>query len=226
MRHLLFFVYPRAGSCWRVHFDRLAQYRNAWDGRAVVVAAFDQTTERGTELSDAALKIGAELVAVENDHVLGEAAHFKASLDLFKEESGSIFYAHGKGVTHTWYLENAVAWADGMYLLNLREPRMIDRILQQYKAVGAFRKVGWHGNAPWHFSGSFFWVDLASALAANTDASKLDRYGTEGFPGRAVPLEKSFCLTPEDHPWTNLYQQKLSMAYCERQLNNLRTRFA
>lgn len=221
-RHLLFYLYPKFRSCWEWHIERLAKYSSVFTGRRVIMAALDKDSESKDTVERAVEKVAATVMYVDNLPAMAESAHLSAGLQQFAGEAGNLFYAHAKGVTHTWYLHNVLAWADGMYLLNLEDPELIDRLLTRYKAVGAFRLTGWHGGAHWHYSGSFFWLRLNAALQAQVLPQMPDRYSVEGFPGRAVSFEESFSLTSPEI-LKNLYQETLDLESCRKWLDAIKS---
>jgi hypothetical protein len=224
-RNLLFYLYPAKGSCWPWHFQQLRQYVDIFNGKRVVVIAQDAGTVPADEVKAAAAFLNPRFVEVQNDPVLCEVPHFHSQLEQFesKDRGEVLFYAHGKGVRHTYFLENVLAWTECMYRLNLSSPALIDKLLQTHPTVGAFRG-GPHGGGGWHFSGTFFWMRHDVLFSSDWRRAYHDRYGVEGFPGRVLHVDRSFCLTPNiDHG--NLYQQRLPAESSVQWLKDLKNRF-
>jgi hypothetical protein len=226
-RNLLFYLYPAKGSCWLWHFQQLRQYADIFNGKRVVVIAQDAGTVSADEVRAATAFLSPRFVEVQNDPVLCEVPHFHSQLAQFesKDPGEALFYAHGKGVRHTYFLENVLAWAECMYRLNLSSPALIDQLMQTYHSVGAFRNQGSHGGGNWHFSGTFFWMRHDALFSMDWKLPHYDRYGVEGFPGRGTPIDRSFCLTPAiDHG--NLYQRRLPPESSQQWLVDLKARFS
>lgn len=224
-RNLLFYIYPIRNSCWSWHFDKLKQYQAAFNGKRVVVIATDANSVSAKEVRDRAAFLDPQFVEVANEPKFCEVEPFHVNLAHFESLNRDevLFYAHGKGVRHTYFLENVLAWADCMYGMNLGCPELIEKIAQNHSAIGAFRG-GPHGGGAWHFSGTFFWLRHDVLFSGPWKNGYADRYGVEGFPGRFIPRDQSFCLTPEiDHG--NLYQRRLPRQDWDGWFRDLKEKF-
>jgi len=226
-RNLLFYIYPIRGSCWSWHFDRLTEYKEVFTGKRMIVIAKDERTEDIAKVREQAAALRAQIFEVTNDSKFGELNPFHEHLKYFESVNRDelLFYAHGKGVTHTWYRENVLAWANGLYKMNLACPALIDKLAIKYQAIGALRGKGSHGGGSWHFSGTFFWLRHDGLFSSPKWRERYaDRYGVEGFPGRVIPFERSFCLSPEGN-FGNLYLKKLPAELPDEWLRLLKKQF-
>ena len=132
---------------------------------------------------------------VDNDPKLWETASFPRMLEMLQSLAPDeiTFYAHGKGVG---YMDPAKRrWCDTMYYFNLSSPALVDAILDSYDALGAYQwKNRFHAGSPWHYSGTFFWLRHKAIFSRNWRDIEPTMYGVEGYPGRHIPLERTFSL--------------------------------
>jgi hypothetical protein len=223
IRNLLFFVYPLRTSCWPWHFKKLEEYQRVFNGRKVVVIAKDSHTDDTSKVRELAASLNPTFVEVENDPTLWEVPAFHNNLSRFESLNSNelLFYAHAKGVRHAVLPEGVMAWSECMYMLNLSNVGLIDRISRSHKAIGAFRHED-HGIGGkwWHYSGTFFWLRHDALFSAQWKVPGRDRFGVETFPGRIVPLSESFDLTSGMN-FDSMYESKPSIDRCRKRLEEL-----
>lgn len=155
---------------------------------------------------------GCEFWEVANDPHGGEAATLAPALRELRSTSGSehTFYAHSKGAS-SWGAGNAHhrtsvrKWRETMYRACLENPGLMDRLLARFGTVGCFRShaplPSSHsrtiGEVPWHWSGTFFWLDH-ERLVGKEGWGRLDRglgrWAAEGYPGRVFSEAEGFEL--------------------------------
>lgn len=211
-RNLLYHLYPARGSVWRWHVDRLLEHRAAWNGRAIVVAALGPGTDPKESVESALAPLKVEVLWRENDPVLAEAKWFLDSLALLEsaDPEEATFYAHAKGSSKALgyrKLPSILSWSRAMYVLGLSRPDQIEKLLRLYPAVGCFRQARYFFGAPWHFSGTFFWLrhDALFSRAWRALGDGGGYHGVEAFPGTHFLFGESYCLTDDNVPIHRLY---------------------
>lgn len=130
---------------------------------------------------------------------LFEGTGFKECLEniLLREEDGYIFYAHTKAASchmshpNYKYFNNLIDWADMMYEYNLSENSL--KILEQSKptSAGCFQRGFGHEpfyGSLWHYSGSFYWLNIEKLKKLNWNNFSYTPYMTESYPGRVVDI--------------------------------------
>lgn len=149
---------------------------------------------------------------VSNDKHMDESTGLLIALKALHRQqvSGITFYAHSKGVSPKYLAEdyiNIQQWNNLMYAHNLKDLSKIERILSKYYCCGCFKRNKYFKNlnAPWHYSGTFFWFNNVSLFSTpGWDSFETDKYFIEGYLGRLFDSNKAYCLFGED--CGNLYQ--------------------
>lgn len=224
-RNLYFHLYPLKRSFWTWHLDQLRLYWNAFNGRKIVVVAVDGRTASAGEVAARLQGLDVELREVRNDPARGETSAFIDTLRLLESSrpDEATFYAHGKGVTHRGLGSLIMqSWSEAMYFMNLSDVGLVDELLAEHAAVGCFRQEVPHAGSQWHFSGTFFWFKHSQLYARDWERIHRGKYGVEGYLGRHLPVERSFCLTPYRH-FGALYDHVVTRRECRRWLRALRT---
>jgi hypothetical protein len=82
-----------------------------------------------------------------------------------------------------------------MYFLNLSSVSMTNRILSKYDGLGCYRHQDHnHGGSNWHYSGTYFWFRHSAVFSKNWRDITPHLYGVEGWIGKHVDFERSYCL--------------------------------
>lgn len=211
-RNLLFYLYPARGSVWRWHIDRLLEYQGAWNGRRIVIAALGTGTDSQEVVESALAPLKAEILWRENDPVLAEARWFLDSLALLesRDPEEATFYAHAKGASkasNDSVLPFVLQWSNAMYTLNLMDVGKIESALRRFPVVGCFRQTWYILKVPWHFSGTFFWLQHDAIFSRNWRVlgDGGGSHGVEAFPGVHFNVGESCCLTDDNIDPYNLY---------------------
>lgn len=199
-RNLLYFICPFPGETWRWNVSLLTAFKTVFNGRKVVVVASGSGLESYDTVRAAFRDDSIAFINVQNDQELQETAHFIPNLSLLEsaDENESTFYAHAKGVTKNGAcLQSVLRWTSSMLLLNLGSAELVDVGMSRYSTMGCYRMKIRHADASWHYSGTFFWLKHSALFKKDWKSIRQDRYGVEGYPGRHIPFEDSFNLTPE-----------------------------
>ena len=215
IRNLLFHCYPLKSnpSFWPWHVDQLLKYKSVWNGRRIVVLVLDHMTDLEPMVREKFAPLEAEIFVRLNHRHLHETTHFLeifGKLESLREDEAT-FYAHAKGVSHQRYqtpnvnLPGIERWCRALYQLNLSRPELVDRLLEKYAAVGAFRNVIKHADTTWLYSGTFFWIKHSVIFSRNWLDIFNERFGVEGYPGRHLKLDETFALPPEEITANLLY---------------------
>lgn len=223
-RNLYFFVYPLKPEIWRQSVRKILSYWPVFNGRKLVAVAEDEKSERVEAVLREFGGRDVEFMIVQNYPELGQTASFVDGLSRLESCSSdeATFYAHAKG--QRWEdarCKRIIGWTDAMLLMNLECPALVDAILSKYCAMGCF-KVDWveHGGAPWHYSGSFYWLRHDALFSRKWRNIERSFYGTEGYPGRMFKTEDAFMLTPKYH-WDILYTSPPDEKTCRQWLVDL-----
>lgn len=200
IRNLLFHLFPVKETIWTWHAQELVRYRDVWNGKKIVVLAVGAGTADEDVVRDILSPLGAEILVRPNSAYYGETAHFLEALSRLESKNPRevTFYAHAKGVTRTERTNWIRRWCDAMYRLNLGNVDVTDRLLAAHEAVGAFRLIKNHSGSPWHYSGTFWWLRHDALFSRDWRTIEDGRWGVEGYPGKHIPLEKSFSLTEDN----------------------------
>lgn len=207
-KNLCFYLYPLKNSpTWVFHLNRLKSYWPLFNGKKVITVATDERTADVEELKETLGQKDVTWRVIKNDKQLWETAGFVGMLECVENLSPdeATFYCHGKGAG---YMDVAKKrWVDAMYYLNLSSAKLIDNLLNQYDAVGAFQfRNTAHAGSDWHYSGTFFWLKHSAIFSKNWKDIEPTNYGVEGYPGRHIPVERSYSLI--DPPNTRAFLEK------------------
>jgi hypothetical protein len=183
---------------------KLSRYLNHFNGRMIVtIAEGDNCVPKEDVISEFPSRFDIEFLFAQNDKSVGETPHFikMAKMVESQNEDEITFYAHAKGVSYPNPSSAIRIWCDKMYYHNLADMGFTEHIFSLgYDSMGCFRRIsrrlGKDRGKIWHFSGTFFWF-RHSAVFKNEwkDAIRNDcRWGVEGFLGKMMPMEKSFCV--------------------------------
>ncbi len=229
-RHLLYFIYPRAGSgVWQDNVRELVKRIDLFNGKRIIAIATGQeqfrpgVLRRTVDSPDkvkAMFPAGCEFLEFPNNHNLGECVAWEALwAKVLPGEPGDVtFYAHAKG--GKWgknhpYSKWIKLWRDVMYETCLDDWPTVQEQLKQHPVVGTFKKLG-HcfvdmllPQSSWHFSGSFYFVRNADWYARKCYRS-LDNYMTsEAMPGIEFKPSEGGALLYSGLPHSlDLYQAK------------------
>lgn len=232
-RHFMFYLYPWNGRDWRWHVNKIRAHRGAFNGKCAIIIATDDRTEDINVVRQEVSSLGFEVFEERNNKKLPMVSEFHKHLEFFKSTNRdeAVFFGHSKGVSHIQADGSpnlsTLSWAETMFKLNLDCPTLVDKLLERYKAVGAFKYFGPHGGAPWHYAGTFFWLRCDALYSRDWRTPSNDYFDVEGFPGRIVKDEDAFCLGPSVHQLPgNLYNITHSKDSVGQWLKELRERFS
>jgi hypothetical protein len=122
------------------------------------------------------------------------------------------FYGHSKGVTR--YLSSTqkhseesqsqdficLLWAYTMYHKNLENFNDISNILQNYSCCGTLKLNKPYtalSFVPWHYSGSFFWLNNYKIFSKNWEMFYPNIYGIEAYPATHFNSSEAYSIKPE-----------------------------
>lgn len=184
-RHLLYHVYPRKGSAWRSAVRKVMGAAGLFNGRRVVAAAFDDTTEH-PDVVAAEFGVGYEVVSVPNNPERREVETFPHLFGRVCDLAGpghATLWAHAKGVTRPGGFPHRAAAVMADAALDYWP--LVSDLLGKYPVAGSFLKVGngWAGTASdWHYSGSWFW--FRNDALFTRDWRRIDPFwsGIESYP--------------------------------------------
>lgn len=215
-RHLLYHLYPlRSNNGWLENVSALTGRLGLFSGRRLVAVA---TGPRTVTFAEACRAFGryreqVELFEVRNDDQLWEVATF---LPLFERIAGApagdvFLWAHAKGVRGNW-IEATTRWREALYSLYMDYWPEVEKLLERFPVVGAFKKLGpgWPPHqslSTWHYSGSWCWY-RAGDLFGKSDWRRIDQFmhGIEPYPSLHFTAREAGCLFWEDvGGHTNLY---------------------
>lgn len=212
IRNLLYHCYPIRGTFWPWHAEQVAKYKHVWNGRRILVIVLDHMTAPEAVVREKFAPLEAEVLVRPNHRHLHETMHF---IDAFSKleslrEDEATFYAHAKGVTHTissthLNVPGIHLWCKALYQMNLSRPELVDRLLEKYAAVGAFRNVIKHADTTWLYSGTYFWIKHSAIFSRDWRNIFKERFGVEGYPGRHIKLHESYGLPPNEIAAVHLY---------------------
>lgn len=231
-RHCLFYLYPWKDRHWRWYIDKIKAHRGAFNGKYVIIVATDDRTEDIHIVRQEISSLGFAVVETRNNKKFPMVSDFHNHLEFFKstDRNEAVFFGHSKGISHVQAdgspRPSTLSWAEAMFKLNLDCPALIDKLLERYEAVGAFKYFGMHGGAPWHYSGTFFWLRCDALFSRDWRTQRDDIFDVEGFPGRIVKDENAFCLGPMSHQLPNLYHATLPKNSSDERLKELKAIFS
>ena len=222
-RNLIYHIYPTChpwgGDMWRWNVDQLRKSYSQFD-RIVFSIALDEKTETEEEVRKHLNVKSAEFLIRANKPTWEtETLIEKLAMVQSRRDDEITFYGHTKGSSREpFYWENVKAWTGAMYLFNLGNQGIIDKILHEQpdplgarSAVGCFR-TDWpnHGGSNWHFAGNFWWVKNSALFSQAWQSYEPTNLGAEGYIGRHIAKEMAVCLykTDVDPYLTKLDEEK------------------
>lgn len=199
-RHLLYHVWPVRDSNWRSNLEQLLARIDVFNGRRLVAIVHDERSEAPEVVMQQLAGQGCEFI-VHPNHPAAEAHTFPELLARVAGEPARdvSFYAHAKGVKYGRRISPAVrTWCDALYTTCLDDWLRVRSDLSRAALTGAFRRFGRfaaHRNlAPWHYSGTFFWL-RHDRVFARTPLTVPHFYGgVETWPGLHFDASESACL--------------------------------
>ena len=208
-RNLIMHLYPkREGQNWRRSVAHLLARWSLFNGRKIISVAIDTSTDSWQTVREAfGPDSGAEFIEIHNT-ALQEAQSLPGLLSEVEAYSKDeiTFYCHAKGCTHT---ENRAShlWADAMFAACLDYPDLVDCVLSEKAACGAFRSTQQIGNSPsaWHFAGTFFWFKNWDLFRRNWRSHEDVFWGAESYLGRHFYFHESACLFYDNAQTAHLY---------------------
>ncbi|MBI1349392.1 glycosyltransferase [bacterium] len=198
-RHLLYHIYPKRGEFWRWNLRQLLLRWDLFTGQKIVGIATDEQTESFESVVQAFGDRSVEFFSITNDPELGEATTFGAGLQRLERQDGFVFRGHAKGVTHegTHRESNVRRWVQHLYETSLDDWPTVADALSHKRVAGPLLRRGHFpnlGSILWHYSGSFYWFDLATALNRSWQPQTLDRFTAEAWPALVFGEQEAACL--------------------------------
>lgn len=197
-RNLIYHVYPvRANDLWRWNVEQLLRRIDLFDGRRVVAIVTDRSTHAADTVQRAFGNTVSDWIVRTNDKRLGEALTFGDLLlaVMDSDPQAITFYGHAKGVTRKPSERPVIQhWTQRMYECCLDDPEAVAELLVGHGVAGAYRRHQRLGKASWYYSGSFFWVRHAHAVARNWEFAEKRYWAAESWPGRMFSLDESGVL--------------------------------
>jgi hypothetical protein len=189
-KHLLYHCYPvrPSGECWRWNLAQIKKRESLFDGLKIVCVAQDGMAE---DVSVVQKFLGSNFIVVgrRNDITIAEVQTWWFGWSQYLlHNSGRVFYAHAKGVSHPWKTGSPIArWTNLMYETCLDYWPIAERLLNEHPVAGSFCLKGQcFPSSRFFYSGAFFWtnIDAARDTWAIIDHQ---RWGVEAWPGRHFP---------------------------------------
>ena len=184
---------------WKWNIDQLKNYIKVWNGKVLISVAIDNKTSTIHSVEQYLKECGitpSTLLVQQNVSSMGGVRSFIECLDLLKNETGPIFYAHTKGVKYPptdIRINNIKAWTTALYKLNLCNNVL--QILGQHKSIGCFKKnftAGWlPQRGGWHYSGAFFWI-RQDIFRCNWQKHDNDYWAIENYLSLHVTFKEAF----------------------------------
>jgi len=207
-RNLIYFVCPlKHNNVWLQNVQKLVPYLDQFNGKKIVTIAQGENCVPVREVFEQFPDDkNIQFVISRNNKELGETPHFVQMAKMVEsiDPNEITFYAHAKGVSYNHPSSSIRIWCDKMYHHNLACMDLTEYVFSLgYDSMGCFRRVsnrvGKDKGEIWHFSGTFFWFRHSSAFCNQwEDVIRKDcRWGVEGFLGKMMPIEKSFCIYGE-----------------------------
>lgn len=214
-RHLAFHIYPHSrqnGLAWRLAVDQLRLRWSLFTGKKVVAICTGDDLDPPEIVRDY-LPSDATVIIVPNDPGLREVMTW---LPLWYEllpatsDHDVALYCHAKGVTRSVDPGNSTHWwASLAWSLTLDHWPLIKSKLRRRPIVGPFKKVGYgFGGAfgRWHYSGTFFWVNIGDFRQRLTIQVPRMWWGVEAWPGLAYDVaDAEFLFLEGQVPSLDLY---------------------
>ena len=204
-RHLLYHIWPKQGSVWRDHLERVERRLSLFNGKKIVAIAEDEDTDHVD------IPWADKVIRTRNIPQLREVVTFLPMLEEIKDmgPNEAAFNCHSKGVTHEINHGTTVhLWTDIMMEVMLDHWPYVAGLLESTPIAGAFKKVGRSlapTSAEWHYTGTYYWFrnDVFSRNWRNVDQVY---WGTESWPGVHFNAEEGGCAFLSGSPAIlNLY---------------------
>jgi hypothetical protein len=219
-RNLLFYAYPRHCGMLDLNLHRLHKYWGAFNGRKIILAAFDHTTMDETHFRWRLHGHGIvdfELIARVNDPRLGESAHFFELLSHVQSQDPNevSFFAHAKGVSPDVFtrrgttIQEISTWVDIMYKANLENISEVERALTSHPCAGTLiqsREITGM-SCPWYYAGTFYWFNHAALFTPGWRQDSVARFTAEEYPGNRFKREEAHCFGGLENK-VDLYRKK------------------
>lgn len=192
--NLIYHVYPsKQNRIWRANVARVANRINIFNGQRIVAVAVDDSTYGIDEVRREFGSADVELLELENDRELREAATLPILLERVAstEEHEASFFAHTKGNTARDNRLGAELWRNAMYHALLDNVNVCRDLLLRHPCVGTHKMCWPEGLAPypnrfdygrWMFAGTFWWIRHRDVFSQPhwRDVPR-DRYGAEAW---------------------------------------------
>lgn len=165
---------------WKRNIDELAPHLDLFTGRRLVVVRTGPDIVPPEEVK-AYFPGRAEFVCFPNNPRLGETANFIDMLETFypATEDEALFYAHTKGVRYVCEPHKMVPvwrWRQTMLKECLKNIAKVEEVLKTKACCGTyyygsdmkkerFRPLRPPRHMPWHYSGTFWWVNLKTLFS-------------------------------------------------------------
>lgn len=204
-RNLIAFVYPRSTGHWRRAVRHLMARWSQFDGVRAVAIATDASCDDPAEV-EAEFGDGVRFHVCRNTP-LQEIQPFAWLLEQVIGQPGITLYAHAKGASHDSPDAASHVWCDVMASACLDYPDLVDCALSAAPCAGAFRsrqRVG-GSSSPFHFAGTWWWVDNAALRARNWGHFEQVFWGVESYLGQHFQPHESSCLFFDGAETAHLY---------------------
>ncbi len=227
VRHLLYFICPRAGNgIWRWNVEQLLRRIDLFNGKRVIAIATGNGPCRpgvlrrpmdSPEEVKAMFPPGCEFLEFPNNRNLGEAVAWESLWSRVPDTPGDVtFYGHAKGIKWGNNHPNSRwirLWCELMYETCLDDWPSVAEQLKAYPLTGSIRKLGYcfpeaMPASRWHFSGSFFWARNADWLARGGGKHHESNMTSEALPGVLFkPEEAGHLVYTGLAPGLHLYEE-------------------
>ena len=223
-RSMIFHCYPHHDRDWRDVCMSTFRFRDVFDGRVLVSI----TTGRGCDDPQTVADWFQQFTPVEinvvlNAPSLGINTTFREQVKAIRGESGIVYKAHTKGISHEKNDPHR-QWRDNMSHGCLEDVGQVEQKFREgFKSFATYRTVSadgcrvvnhtekrWPG---WHYPGAFFWFD-PSAVPDSFFVSPVHHYENEEFPCILGPLETSYCLTRDNFCFRGVPGEKCDFKLC------------
>lgn len=211
-RHLIFHCYPKLGEDWKAVCLSTFRYRDVFNGRILVSITTGADCENGNVVREWFSQFGpeVEITLVANDPKAGINTTFRDQLRAIQHESGIVFKAHTKGISHSG--DRFGQWRENMADGCLGDIERVEQAFRDgYRTFGVYRtasadgarvmgqdhgtcKTNWPG---WHYPGAFYWFDPRFITESFFDMP-LHYYENEAFPCHLGPISTSRTIKPDD----------------------------
>lgn len=216
-KNLIYQICPLAcNSIWEFNVDILLRYIDIFNGRLLITIKTGKHMVKPELVTEKFKNYPhAEFIIIDNDTHPNEAYGFYTCLEKLAAtaKNESTFYAHSKGVSPKYLPEDYInlnQWTEALYTHNLKDSGRIDELLQQYRAIGCFKRNRYFKNinSDWHYSGTFFWFrhDAVFENQQWNDSSNTAYYAVEGFLGRLIDSRSAYCIYGENPGDLYLYR--------------------